>query len=94
MDAIDLNGNHYPVHPKSQLSTLGFQIPHWDKVLALTEEAALRMEGIGMVGWDVAVTEDDVCLIEGNSEASYHIIQLPYVDDGIGMKKIFEPFLD
>lgn len=94
MDAIDLNGNHYPVHPKSQLSTLGFQIPHWDKVLALTEEAALRMEGIGMVGWDVAVTEDDVCLIEGNSEASYHIIQLPYVDAGIGMKKIFEPFLD
>lgn len=94
MDAIDLNGNHYPVHPKSQLPTLGFQIPHWDKVLALTEEAALRMEGIGMVGWDVAVTEDDVCLIEGNSEASYHIIQLPYVDSGIGMKKIFEPFLD
>lgn len=92
-DAIDLDGTHYPEHPKSKLPTLGFQIPHWDQVLDLTEQAALRMEGIGMVGWDVAVTEDGVCLIEGNAEASYHIIQLPYVDAGIGMRKNFEKFL-
>ena len=82
------------MHPVSGLATKGFQIPHWDKVLAVTEEAARRLEGVGMVGWDVAVTQDGVCLIEGNSEASYQIIQLPYVEDGIGMKKIFDRFLD
>ena len=90
--AWELRG--YPVHPLSGLATKGFQIPHWDKVLAVTEEAARRLEGVGMVGWDVAVTQDGVCLIEGNSEASYQIIQLPYVEDGIGMKKIFDRFLD
>lgn len=94
MDAIDLDGVHYPEHPVSGLPTKGFQIPHWDQVLAVTEEAARRMEGVGMVGWDIAVTEKGVCLIEGNSEASYHIIQLPYVEEGIGMRKVFAPFLD
>lgn len=94
MDAIDLAGNHYPQHPVSKLETRGFQIPHWDKVLAVTEKAALRLEGAGLVGWDIAVTEKGVCLIEGNSEASYHIIQLPYVEEGIGMKHVFAPFLD
>ncbi len=93
MDAINLDGTHFSHHPKSGLPTLGFQIPHWDQVLSLTEEAALRMKGVGLVGWDVAVTEDGVCLIEGNAEASYHIIQLPYVDAGIGMRKIFTEFL-
>lgn len=93
MDAIDLDGTHYPLHPKSKLPTRGFAIPHWDQVLELTRQAALRMEGVGMVGWDVAVTENGVCLIEGNAEASYHIIQLPYVDDGIGKRADFEQFL-
>ena len=94
MDAIDLDGVHYPVHPESKLPTLGFQIPHWDKVLEMTENAALRLENVGLVGWDVAITRDGPCLVEGNSEASYVIIQLPYVDSRIGMRKLFSQFLD
>ncbi|MCI8609388.1 MAG: hypothetical protein HFE73_07070 [Firmicutes bacterium] len=95
MDAIDLDGNHYPVHPTSGLPTLGFQLPNWPEVLKLTKEAALRMaeNGAAMVGWDVAITRDGVCLVEGNSEPSHSIIQLPYVDSHIGMKKLVEPFL-
>ncbi len=93
-DAVDVDGNHYAVHPGSQLPVLGFQIPHWDQVLSLTEQAARRIKGVGMIGWDVAITEKGVCLIEGNSQSSYQIIQLPYVDAGIGMKKLFTPFLD
>lgn len=95
MDAIDLDGNHYPVHPTSGLSTLGFQLPNWEQVLSITENAALRMakEGAGMVGWDVAITPDGACLVEGNSEPSHSIIQLPYVDSKVGMKYLVEPFL-
>ncbi len=104
MDAIDLEGNHYPLHPGSGLPTKGFQIPNWPKVRALVEKAALRMAGVGedpdnpqpkaaMVGWDVAITQDGVCLVEGNSEPSHTIIQLPYVDAGIGMRHVVEPYL-
>ncbi len=92
-DAIDLDGRHYASHPISSLRISGFQIPHWDKVLKITEEAALRLAGVELVGWDIAVTETGVSLIEGNSEASYTIIQLPYADAGIGMRSIFEQFL-
>ncbi len=93
MDAIDLDGNHYPKHPISEIDILGFRIPHWQQILELTEQAAMRLDGVGMVGWDIAVTKDSVCLIEGNSQASYMIIQLPYVERDVGMKSLFAPFL-
>lgn len=94
MDAIDLEGNHYPQHPVSKLDTRGFQLPNWDKVLKITEEAALRLDGAHMVGWDVAITEQGCCLIEGNSEPSHIIIQLPYVDVKEGKRYLVEEFLD
>lgn len=104
MDAIDLEGNHYPVHPESGLSTLGFKLPNWDKVLEITEKAALKLAvrtgedgkvtGAGMVGWDVAITPEGTCLVEGNSEPSHSIIQLPYIESGRGMRHLVEDFLD
>lgn len=104
MDAIDLSGNHYPAHPVSGLPTLGFQLPNWDKVLQITETAALKLAvktgddgkatGASMVGWDVAITSDGACLVEGNSEPSHSIIQLPFVDSSKGMRYLVEEFLD
>ena len=104
MDAIDLDGTHYPVHPVSGLATLGFQLPNWDKVLQVTEKAALKLAvktdengkaaGASMVGWDVAITEEGACLVEGNSEPSHSIIQLPFVEAGKGMRHLVEDFLN
>jgi hypothetical protein len=104
MDAIDLDGNHYQTHPVSGLEILGFQLPNWDKVLEVTEKAALKLAvridedgkatGAGMVGWDVAITPQGACLVEGNSEPSHSIIQLPFVEAGKGMRYLVEQFLD
>ena len=104
MDAIDLSGNHYPTHPVSGLATLGFQLPNWDKVLEVTEKAALKLAvrideegkatGASMVGWDVAITPEGACLVEGNSEPSHSIIQLPYAESRKGMRYLVEEFLD
>ena len=46
-----------------------------------------------MIGWDIAVTEEGVSLIEGNSESNYQFAQLPYIEEGLGVKYKFEPFL-
>lgn len=92
-EGMDLGLKKYKVHPVSQKKIKGFQIPNWDKVLQLAAEAAKRLEGVHMVGWDIAVTEEGVSLIEGNSESNYQFAQLPYVEEGLGVKYKFEPFL-
>ncbi len=58
-------------HPYTNTVVLGFQIPHWDKVIQICKEAALHMPGSVYVGWDVAILEDDVLLIEANSRQDF-----------------------
>ncbi len=53
-------------HPDTDIFFPGFQIPHWDKCIALVKEAALKAKGVYYVGWDVAILPDGACLIEAN----------------------------
>lgn len=92
-NGMDLGGAKYEVHPVSKKKIRGFQVPNWEMVLKLADEAARRLEGVHMIGWDIAVTEEGVSLIEGNSESNYQFAQLPYIEEGLGVKYKFEPFL-
>lgn len=81
---IDLAGNAVLRHPVTGHIMPGFQVPHWDMVLALIRRAAVTVPHIGYVGWDVAVTEDGPELVEGNiNYPGNTIIQL----DGPGARK-------
>lgn len=93
-DGMSLEGGEkFIVHPVSGKTVKGFQVPNWDKVLQLAETAAKRLEGAHMIGWDIAVTEEGASLIEGNSESNYYFAQLPYIEEGVGVRYKFEPFL-
>lgn len=63
---ITLTGMDIIRHPTTNHVMPGFVIPHWDIVLETVRRAALVNPRIGYVGWDLAVTEDGVELIEGN----------------------------
>lgn len=63
---ITLKGNNIIRHPTTGHIMPGLQIPHWDMVLNTVRSAALCIPHIGYVGWDLAITEDGVELIEGN----------------------------
>ena len=64
-------------HPNTGMILPGFSIPEWPKVKALTIAAAEKLEGVGWVGWDVAVLENgDVELVEGNHDPGHDVIQM------------------
>ena len=93
--AFNRIGEGFVQHPISGMDIKGFRIPLWDQVLEMTKTAAMRMAPLGVciVGWDVAVGEDKVYLVEGNSRPGHELPQLPYVDVKKGVKYVVEPFL-
>lgn len=93
-NATDLEGNIYPIHPISKIKIKGLQIPHWDKILDICEKATGRVKDVNLVGWDFAITPDGVELIEGNSEASYVVAQIPNIEDRVGLRSVMvDPYL-
>ena len=74
-DGEDLSGNKYPKHPYSGITLKGYQLPLWDQVIHLVEEAATEFP-INYVGWDVAIRENDCVFIEANPHCQINAIQL------------------
>lgn len=67
----------YDRHPITDSAIVGFQIPRWAEVLEQVREAALVTPRVRTVGWDVAVLEDRVVIIEGNSKWNKDTLQIP-----------------
>ena len=65
-DGMDERGNEYVCHPDSKMTFKGWQIPHWNDLMSLTEEVHRNMSTHVYVGWDFALTETGWVLIEGN----------------------------
>ena len=92
-NAVDYNRNVYETHPVTGIRIKGFQIPNWNKLLEACEAVTGRVEGINLVGWDFAITEDGVDLIEGNTGPSFVMQQLPFAMENIGIKNVVERFI-
>ena len=93
-DAIDKKGQVYEKHPISGKTFKGFQVPNWDKVRSVTENAMNVLPGINYVGWDVAICPDNVVLVEGNAMPDLVLVQAPYAPVKKGMKYLFDPWLN
>lgn len=76
-EAVEAHFKRYIKHPDSGKIIPGFQIPYWDKVLAVVTDAAKRFPQVRYIGWDVAIRENDICLVEGNSTACPDVIEMP-----------------
>lgn len=68
IDHKGIQGTNYDIiyHPNTNLCMLGYQIPNWSAVLETVVKAAEKLPGCRFIGWDVAITNNSVELIEGN----------------------------
>lgn len=63
------------IHPDTNISFEGFQVPDWNEVCELAKNAALKFLPIRTIGWDIGVTAEGPFLVEGNARydpPSYH----------------------
>lgn len=80
----------YVNHPASGMCMPGYQVPNFEAVRACVFGAMERLDSLGYVGWDVAVTPTGAELIEGNySWPGGNIIQF----DGVGKYPIIRECL-
>ena len=78
-------------HPSTGKEMLGFRIPNWDLVLDIVRSAAMTMNRVGYIGWDIAVLEEGCEIIEANvNYPGTNIVQL----DGFTAYENVMAFLD
>lgn len=61
-----LNSKQYFYHPGCDKLVVGMKIPMWEQVLEVVTKAAKMIPQIRYIGWDLAITNNSVEIIEGN----------------------------
>ncbi len=69
------NPDRFHEHPVTKISLDGYCLPHWNQVLETVKKASFVVPEVRTVGWDVAITEKGVSLIEGNHDWDKIIIE-------------------
>jgi len=77
-------------HPVTGVSIVGFVLPFWEEVVALTKKAALHNKSNRSIGWDVAITNSGPFLVEGNHDWCKLLWQLPVKR---GLRAMLEKYL-
>lgn len=91
----DATGLYYEKHPVSGVDFVGFELPDYEAAVDMVKRAALEVEQIKYVGWDVALTVDGPVLVEGNILPGYDMCQNYHHlrDDKRGIKEKFAQFI-
>lgn len=76
-------------HPDSGIQFVGFQIPRWDELVGMVTEMAKQLPTLGYVGWDMVLTPNGWCVMEGNARGDF----MWQLMRNRGMKKEFEDLI-
>lgn len=88
--AIDRDDNIFYEHPISKINIVGYKIPNYDKAIDLVKECAKKVPEVKYVGWDVAITDSDAVIIEGNCFPGVYQIKPSFLKEKVGLIPIFE----
>lgn len=82
----DKLGRTFEKHPDTGTEILGFEIPRFFDAVETVKRAATVVPQIGYAAWDVAISDSEVQLIEGNQYPGHDIYQMPcHITDGYGI---------
>ena len=73
------DSNTFARHPATGTLMIGLKIPYWDLVIKSVKEAAEMSDRIAYLGWDVAITENGIEIIEANDGQGCTLWQLDNV---------------
>ncbi len=65
------------IHPVTKQQIIGFKVPYWREVIKTVKAAALKNKENKSIGWDVAVTDVGVEIVEANHNWCKLLWQLP-----------------
>lgn len=91
--AIDQNDNMYISHPYSKELILGFHVPLFDEAKKTVLEASKELKEIRYIGWDVAIKDDGICIIEGNSYPGVFQIKPSFSKNKTGILPKYEQIM-
>lgn len=92
--AVCKNGEVFDEHPLTHLVFEGFQIPLWEEAIERVSAAVRSIDGINLVGWDVAIGPDGVILVEGNTDPGPGAFQRFLLERGESMRDRFSEYLE
>jgi hypothetical protein len=63
-------------HPDTGAELIGVAIPDWDKMKAVAVEGAKVLRHFGIIGWDIAATDDGPVIVEANYSPDFSLVQI------------------
>lgn len=92
--AIDEKGNIYKVHPISKERIVDFEIPNFNEVIKYVKKLAKVVPEVRYVGWDIALTNNGVDVIEGNEYSGVFQIKPSLSKEHIGLLPKYKKYMD
>lgn len=68
----------YEKHPDTTSQIKGKVIPNWETIKNQIEELTNRVPYFKLIAWDVLLTDDGICIIEGNASSGCAPFQLEH----------------
>lgn len=81
-------GTKTDFHPDTKAKFEGFKIPYFKESIEMAKRFHRQLKGVHSIGWDVAITPNGPCFIEGNDNWEISLMQVC----NHGLRKEFEEY--
>jgi hypothetical protein len=82
-------GKKTKVHPDTGVVFKDFEIPFFNEAKKMIHDFHMQLKEVHSIGWDITITPDGPCIIEGNDNWEISALQVT----NHGMKKEFEQYM-